>query len=138
MRAIIDEIIDFFSWLRLFLKNKKCKIPKPCQENVVIVGNGPSAASFPYKLYEEKNYKFCCVNYAAEDQSFFFSLRPKYYCLIDPLMYNSDERQKEKNIKLFKILESVDWEMNIICYKNTMPQFNNEKINFCYINNNTF
>lgn len=138
MRAIIDEIIDFFSWLRLFLKNKKCKIPKPCQENVVIVGNGSSAASFPYKLYEEKNYKFCCVNYAAEDQSFFFSLRPKYYCLIDPLMYNSDERQKEKNIKLFKILESVDWEMNIICYKNTMPQFNNEKINFCYINNNTF
>lgn len=138
MRDVINEIIGFLSWFRSMIKNKKCSIPESGDERIVIVGNGPSAKLFPYEKIRNNGFKFCCVNFMGLNKDLFLRIRPEYYCIIDPLFFENDDREDDRVIQLLQAFESVEWKITLICYKESMHNINNKNIRYAFINRNTY
>lgn len=73
---------------------------------------------------------FPMLNFSVFD-SLFFKLKPKHYCLADPMYFKSSWRDKEV-FRFFNILdEKVDWNMNIYVPANNLERF----VKFSNLNN---
>ena len=126
---------QLISWLKHYRKSSKTEPGSNRGKKIVAVGNGPSAAEFPYEQYIAQGYDLCCVNYFALDEEKFFRLKPKFYCGVDPAIANT---ALEATNKLHKILQRVDWDMHFICYADNHLEVDNPKIHYRYVNHNTF
>ena len=81
-------------------------------EKILIVGNGPSTKDINLNKLSALGFNLLCVNFFASRDSNFFTLQPKYYCVIDPAFYseNNDEIQQLKYT-----LNRITWDMTYIC-----------------------
>lgn len=82
---------------------------------VAMLANGPSLKDVIARIQSDEefhNVDFIVLNYFAFEDCF-FSIKPKHYCLADPMFFKESFRKKDAML-LFSILqERVDWKMNI-------------------------
>ena len=128
------EVAYRLRWRTAYVKsNKSAKKLDVSGEKIIIVGNGPSTAEFDFDKYAGQGYNFLCVNFFACDEEKFQELKPKYYCIVDPIFYGMlsrppNKEEAEKIAKLKIALESVDWEMTFVQLEEQEPFFNNSNI----------
>lgn len=132
----IYEILKYTAFHILFSKDRSI-LPDLKSERVLIVGNGPSADKINFDEAKDKNIELLCVNYFASRNRYFYQIKPKYYCIIDPAFYNNIN---DKNIShLVNVLNNVDWEMTLICLQyQKLPALQNSNIRIININSNTY
>ena len=85
-------------------------------ETANILANGPSLNA-ELKILQEENMRLensLVVNYFSFSP-LFFQIKPKYYCLADPLFF-SESRYTESVYKLFMNLNNVSWKMELFVW----------------------
>lgn len=103
-----------------------------------VLGNGPSLSNFIPTLLENKSQDYVVMNLFAFDDVF-FTLKPKYYCLADPIVTKQSHLEKKIRL-LFSTLSKVDWDMNMYVPKSLYSDFlkfsqlQNDNIKICYVN----
>lgn len=135
-KIFFAELLQLLVWLLRYRKSSKTEPGSNKGTKVVVFGNGPSAKDFPYQKYMDLGYDMCCVNFLATDEERFLTLKPKFYCCVDPVFADPVFQRTEKCQKLIRSLESVDWDMKFICYRNAHLPINNPHITFAYISPN--
>lgn len=135
-KRIVMEALRYLLWLLRYRGSSKEEPGSNRGEKVIITGNGPSAKEFPFAKFQEQGYGICCVNFFALDEERFFSVKPRFYCCVDPVYADPEFQKTEKCQKLISILERVDWDLNFICYKDEHLPLNNNHIKFRYVNHN--
>lgn len=82
---------------------------------MVILANGPSLKGILSGIGVKEEFndvEFTVMNFFAFDP-IFLTIKPRFYCLADPMYIRIDRRHKEVE-KLFNYLqEKVDWDMNL-------------------------
>ncbi|GHV47600.1 hypothetical protein FACS1894181_01370 [Bacteroidia bacterium] len=110
-------------------------IKKKYSGTVAVLANGPSLKEVIPKLTtkEFENIDFIVMNFFALDDVF-FKIKPKHYCLADPMFFKANHRIDDVS-KLFNILQNkVDWKLNLylpsIRYKEfiAFSKLNNDNI----------
>lgn len=119
---------------------KNLKWPELVINNLLIVGNGPSAAGFSLnKIVKRNNFDVCVVNYFPLKDKRFLEIKPKYVALVDPAFYmERGAGISEKNQELFNILENVDWDIYIISRLGQNIPVKNKWIHHIYLTNNVY
>jgi hypothetical protein len=126
MKKIIKGILKFTFdtagfvcfLLELMYWRRFCNpIKTKCSGALVVLTNGPSLKEIIPLLTasdEFKNVDYIVVNLFAFE-NVFFQIKPKYYCLADPMFINDkDAHRKDSILKFFNILQNeVDWDMSI-------------------------
>lgn len=102
-------------------------------QRLAVIATGPSLKNETAYIEKEsyiKSTDFLMLNFSAFD-SLFFKLRPKHYCLADPMYFHSSWRDEEV-FRFYKLInEKVDWEMTIY-----VPALNfNSFVNFSKLTN---
>lgn len=92
---------------------------------VAVLANGPSLRKVITHINtdsEFQNVDFIVLNYFAFED-IFFQIKPKHYCLADPMFFKDSFRKKDA-LHLFSILqEKVDWNLNIYIPKTELKLF---------------
>lgn len=82
---------------------------------VAVLANGPSLREELPRLLSDREFEnvdFIVLNFFAFEETF-FQIKPKHYCLADPMFFQDSNRSEDVE-KLFKILEKrIDWDLNI-------------------------
>ena len=85
------------------------------EKHLAVLANGPSLKLFLDEIKDGKDISqldFSCMNYFGEHE-LFTVIKPKYYCLADPMFFIKDKRY-DKVMHLFNVLnELVDWDMTL-------------------------
>lgn len=148
MLHFIRKSLEFIYFLILFLKYKSFKnhIKKEYSGTVAVLANGPSLKEVLPNIStdeEFKNVDFIVLNFFAFE-NIFFEVKPKHYCLADPMFFKATHRL-DNVLKLFKILdENVDWKMSIYIPKHYIPDFKsfskikNKNISIVGVNNTPY
>ena len=93
----------------------KYMIRKEGNKRFAVIATGPSLKEDVSYITDPEYLEttdFLMLNFSAFD-SLFFQLKPKHYCLADP-MYFSNSWRDEEVFRFFKLInEKVDWTMNI-------------------------
>lgn len=94
-----------------------------------ILVNGPSLKK-AFEEYDKGLYKFdensFFVNLSPLDPHF-FEIKPKHFCLSDPIFYQDFPQKKEQVRKMYDLLqEKVDWTLNI--YLNFPTEADSQKL----------
>lgn len=140
---LIKEIFYILEWSKSFiinfLINGKIKSKLRINKKIIIIGNGPSLKKVDFSESKYLNCDFLCVNQFALDEKKFYDLKPKYYCMIDPVYFDdNDVEHKEMKRKLFDILNNVNWKLNIVTFSCNKINFSNKNIRILNINNNLY
>jgi hypothetical protein len=113
------DTIMFVYFLLCLVRHKSFSNPikKKYSGAVVVLANGPSLKEIIPRLTVDAEFKdsdFIVMNFFAFDDVF-FRIKPKHYCLADPIFMQSEyTAKKEQVLELFKILqERVDWDLTI-------------------------
>lgn len=115
-----EYIISFVLYILVCLRHweKPSRLPYRFNESskrLAVFANGPSLNSFLDEIEEGKDvsqWDFSCMNYFGE-HDLFAMIKPKYYCLADPMFFLKDNRY-EKVMHLFRTInERVDWDMTV-------------------------
>ena len=119
------QTIQFIEYLLMLCIKKKAHLPKPSfQGSLAILATGPSLKSdLPlFEMEEYKNIDKMVMNFFAFDDVF-FKLKPKHYCLADPMYFHHSWRDEEV-FRLFNIFQNkVDWDMNIYVPVSILKEF---------------
>lgn len=121
-QCLIGFVVFFFRIL-FFNKSIRSMKKKGTKDTIAILANGPSLKTVLPSLLSElelKDQDYSVLNFFAFDDAF-FQIKPKYYCLADPMFFR-DTLKSEDVKRLYSILENeVDWKMYIyvpsIAYK---------------------
>lgn len=114
-------VLTFISLVKILFLSKWLKVlkHKTTKKSCVIIGNGPSFTE-SIRLYKEKiiEHELICVNSFANTE-FYENLKPNYYLLQAPILFQSNEKSSELYINyrdvLFKnILDKTSWELNLM------------------------
>ena len=119
------------------------------EKDVVILGNGPSlrdtfADKNDYDFIKNKDI-FVVNSFVQSEQ--FFTLKPKYLCLMDPIYWSLNQSKENSDLidTDYKCLLKVDWDFTIFMpnaafencvFKNLMQE--NKHIKFKFINTRVF
>ena len=106
----LDNLITLIKVFFLSKRGNKISKTSINTEKVMILGNGPSLKVELEKesfLAELKVTDFLVVNYFC-DSDFFKQIKPEYYIIVAPEIWERESRHK-----LFHSLIEVDWEMNL-------------------------
>lgn len=137
VRNILEIILFFY---RVIRHRSFCRdLKKDRKGKVLILANGPSIKdTLPILLSNNvANLEFVVLNFFAFDDAF-FKLKPKHYCLADPMFFGSGYNSDNVN-KLYTILDKrVNWNLNlyvpISAYRHSFRKFNNSNIEIIRIN----
>lgn len=92
---------------------------------VAVLANGPSLKDVIARVETDEEFQgvdFIVLNYFAFEDVF-LKIKPKHYCLADPMFFG-DSHRKNDALRLFSILqEKVDWDLNIYIPKNGLNSF---------------
>lgn len=105
--------ISFFAKLLVY-RNFSNYLDRKYSGKVAVLANGPSLKGvLPMLTLDSfKDTDFVVLNFFAFDDTF-FKIRPKHYCLADPMFFQKNHRIEDVR-KLYKILnDKVDWNMNV-------------------------
>ena len=119
-----------------FRLGERCKIIEDSSLSVLIMGNGPSLEKIDIEAIAASGVEICCVNFFPARDSRFFSIKPKYLCIIDPAFFVKNVGANEK--ALFSVLADVDWEMNVICLQNQNLPVQNPNLSYIKICSSSF
>ena len=119
MRERINDIISILGWLKrhvcLSSRERKNRITLNTikEKKLHILMNGPSCSETIGCI--ASNDDVMMVNSAANSE-LFWRLKPRYYCIIDPIFWGNDNWNMDKNtrdsvVKLWENLKKVDWEL---------------------------
>jgi hypothetical protein len=122
MRKLVKNIVyflkngfEFIFFLIRLLRIRFYRTPLVMERSgvVAVLANGPSLKEKLNDLvlssYQEYS-DYIVLNYFALDENFFL-LKPKYYCLADPMFFQTSHREIDVK-RLYSILENkVDWDM---------------------------
>ena len=125
----IKKLLDFVFFLILILVNGKHKnvlrLSKCKKNKIAIIATGPSLKEDVHIILDEdykKQTDFLMLNFSAFD-SLFFKLRPRHYCLADPMYFHSSWRDEEV-FRFFNLLNNqVEWPMTIYVPAQNLKQF---------------
>lgn len=143
---LVKEILCILVWFRYFiLYTKRYGFVKHRnigkRNKLVILGNGPSIKNIDFLNDKYKKVDFLCVNWFALDEKKFFSIKPKYYCIIDPVFFDeNDVYHKERKEILASILNKINWKMYFITFSSYTNNihFENKNLKVLLINNNIY
>ena len=111
----VEDIIKFIRPLGLITFVKKFRYDVKLlnkKNNIIIVGNGPSATQFFDEVSKHRdNFDLCTVNFAILTKSF-FDVRPEYLVLADPLFFTHLEDERVKNV--LATITKVNWKLTIL------------------------
>ncbi len=102
----------FLSIAKVIIKSRVFKNQKiKNTNNLIIVGNGPSASIFIEEALIKigSNFDFICVNMFAS-QDLFFQLKPKFYLMLDSAFFNFNQETYLDPAKLKSLKENPDFE----------------------------
>lgn len=92
---------------------------------VAMLANGPSLREVIARVETDVEFQhvdFIVLNYFAFEDVF-FRIKPKHYCLADPMFFG-DSHRKADALRLFSILqEQVEWDLNIYVPKACLKSF---------------
>jgi hypothetical protein len=116
---LLRNIVGFVYFLLGFVYHKGFLNLNPLKQrysgSAVVLANGPSLKEVIPLLDKEERFKntdFVVLNYFAFDE-IFFKIKPKHYCLSDPLFFSTSS-DEHNTLRLFQILDSrVNWNLNI-------------------------
>ena len=102
-------LILFFSSFKTSRKMNKIYTQK---KDCMILANGPSLKSELSSIQNDrKSCELFVLNYFCLSEHF-FQFKPEYYCIADPIVFNSDEgvlKYKSKVDAFIQILNQVNW-----------------------------
>ncbi|PTX16341.1 hypothetical protein SAMN04488598_10714 [Halanaerobium congolense] len=136
IKIIKKLIINLYYWLRyfyIFIKNIKYKqtySPSNNKDNNIhIIGNGPSALSTFDNFELNKGIDILTVNFFVRQKDRFTNLKPQYHIMVDPVWFDK-KRENDINFnEVFTILENeVNWKLKLIIPANFDISFNNNNI----------
>ncbi len=125
----VNKFVGFCFFLLLVLVKGKHKHVLRCsrykKNRIAIIATGPSLKEDKRFILDE-DYKrqtdFLMLNFSAFDP-LFFKLRPRHYCLADPMYFHSSWRDEEV-FRFFNILNTqVEWAMTIYVPAQNLEQF---------------
>lgn len=95
------------------------------EQTLVLIANGPSLNQTRLDGFTE-DLEYACVNFFPGENEFFFTLKPKYLCLFDPVFWEPNiETKKEQLERTFRALEKADWKLIIVtCIDQKLPIVN--------------
>ena len=108
---------------------KEVKVRRSDETSLLIVGNGPSMDTEYMRLFSEK-MPVLCVNMFALSE-WFGQVRPKYYCLADPLFF--DAQSEDSVQELLRALNTVDWNMTMILPQGRTLSLSNRHIKYEFL-----
>ena len=120
LNIVLQFIMDTLKFTIYILKliNQNSFKNKLCQEYTgiaAVLANGPSLNEELPRLSDAEEFQgvdFIVLNLFAFEE-IFFRIRPKHYCLADPMFFKNSHRI-ESVLKLYDILENrVNWDLNI-------------------------
>tara|TARA_X000000368_G_scaffold344252_1_gene283000 strand:+ start:35227 stop:36090 length:864 start_codon:yes stop_codon:yes gene_type:complete len=124
MKKIVFLLIDIvllFGAVSYSLFNGKKVVgqgwSKENSEKTILLASGPSLKIDIEKVLKDAlRSEVYVLNYFAATE-YFRQIEPEYYVLTDRIFWskNTTRNFKKDNEKLFKYLDEVDWNMNIIC-----------------------
>lgn len=120
-RKCLEFIKKFFFTIigfgRCLKHSKNIKLPQNENEEIYILGNGPSVKE---KMIEDEEAfsgkTLICMNYMVK-ADFYEKLKPRYYILCDPALFVenvSDYLKKERNELLHLMIQKTRWEMYLM------------------------
>lgn len=127
MKHAVNNVLKFFKDTAMFiyflLNLVACKrffnpIKKKYEGSIAILANGPSLKEVLPRLEideEFRNIDFLVMNFFAFEE-IFFHIKPKHYCLADPMFFKENHRPERVGDvrKLFDILQNnVDWDLHL-------------------------
>lgn len=123
-----DTFMFLYFLLQVILQKSFKNYVKNTQRGIVaILANGPSLKEETPKLttnQEFKNVDYIVVNFFAFEDSF-FQIRPKHYCIADPIFFQ-DSYRRENVKKVFDIFQNkINWEINFYMPANRVKDFYN-------------
>lgn len=132
---VIYLILKLISNIK-YIINSKRKIKRNKIKSILIMGNGPSLKYTDIDKVINNGAEVICVNFFPCKDNRFFSIKPKYLCLLDPSFYRTTgeislEKQKKE---LWETIGQVDWKMSIIGYWGNRIPVNNPKIDYIGLN----
>ena len=121
IKSIFHAIKILFSFLDFLIKILRAKhknilkYEKQHEGRMAVIATGPSLKKEISYIQDQKYMEstdFLMLNFSAFDP-LFFELKPKHYCLADPMYFKSSWRDKEV-FRFFEIIDTkVDWNMTI-------------------------
>lgn len=135
-KRIVMEALRYLLWLLRYQSSSKDEPGSNKGVKVVVSGNGPSAKEFPFAKFQEQGYDICCVNFFALDEERFFSVKPRFYCCVDPAFADPEYLKTADCQRLLHALDRVDWDLQFICYKGEHLPISNPRITLRYVNRN--
>lgn len=143
------QLIEYCKlWRRVIKKKgifyKDHTRPRKLGDKILILGNGPSVNLFDkHKDFFEK-YDLLVVNFFPLKNQAFWTLKPRYLCLLDPWCVNPvaflEKGYKMSNVKecidLINIIEErVDWPLTIVSYASSEFPYSNANISYVKLSN---
>lgn len=116
------EIKDVIKWnLKSRIRGEVPTKPYKMGKKIVILGNGPSQKLFWANKKNFDDYDILTMNsfpYRAKKE--FFEIKPKYYCAIDPVLFDRERAEKAGYIldyeEIREVFENVNWEIYLITW----------------------
>ncbi len=125
--SFVKDSLMFLYFLAMLILQRSFKnnVKKKYRGTVAILANGPSLKDEIPKLTTNKEFKgvdFIVVNFFAFEEAF-FNIKPKHYCLADPIFFQ-DSYRRENVKKVFEIFQNkIDWEINFYMPANKVKDF---------------
>ena len=128
------ELKDVIKWnLKSRIRGEVPTKPYKMGEKMVILGNGLSQKLFWENKKDFDDYDILTMNsfpYRAKKE--FFEIKPKYYCAIDPVLFDRERAEKAGELMDYEgireELQKVDWEMYLITWTGVSFKINNTQI----------
>ena len=102
---------------------------------ILVMGNAPSLNDVDIEAAIKAGFELCCVNFFPVRDNRFFTLKPKYYCIVDPAFYDENSKNDPKFTAVFDTLSKVDWDMSIISAAHQNLDIHNPHISYVKICN---
>lgn len=131
LKKIKDICKGLLLAIKTMLRGERCGTVTKENENVLVMGNGPSLKEIDIQAFTD-NYKIACVNFFA-NQEVFFEIKPQYYIIIDPVFFAINSTNDVRIKKLFYNLEKVDWKLTIISQQGCKLPIKNNNITYEHI-----
>ena len=116
--------------LRTITRGERAHFVQEPEEEVIILGNGPSLNDIDLNKLRQTSLKIACVNYFPTRNPSFFTIKPEYLILFDPLFYPVNGQLIPEAKELYEVLEKVDWDMTIVCLQGGKISLQNPRISF--------
>lgn len=143
------QIIEYCKlWMRVLKRKgfiyKDHTRPQKLGDKILLLANGPSARLYDDNVEFFSDYDLLVVNFFPLKNPLFWTLKPRYLCLLDPVCINpvlcmeckAEETVKNNGLELMDAIErKVDWPLTIVSYASYSFPYKNPNISYIKLSN---